>query len=343
MAHLKMTGRPALTPLWTDYQNSQSSLPTLRTAQTPLLSPSPLSPKTLPSPMYPISHEGLMQMEDRALVDSLTNSIKSTSLSSPKSARSPHGRSPLVSKLEEASRHLTRPLRTRARISKLKSPIVTIGGPGMTQSYGQGGSEGTHRDERNADAFVIARSLRRQSSSPAGNSTGAETPKPKRPDHLTLRAIIRPRAPGRQTFLIQRTLDINELRAKASAQSPETPQSASPAIAIRKPLPVLSKLASNAKQPGAGPQSPKTTSPTADYEKSIRDPKAVPITLDPVVTSLPGLGMLLMSGHVQRGDIIYLPVPHAEAWPQTIRYLYNGQCELTEAMRQNILYLGGSV
>ena len=58
---------------------------------------------------------------------------------------------------------------------------------------------------------------------------------------------------------------------------------------------------------------------------------------------LPVLGALLASGHVREGDIIYLPMPHAEAWPQTAQYVYTGQGELTEAIRENILYLAGKV
>lgn len=54
------------------------------------------------------------------------------------------------------------------------------------------------------------------------------------------------------------------------------------------------------------------------------------------------LAALLGSGHVREGDVIYLPLPHAEAWPQTARYVYTGG-ELTQAVRENILYLAGKV
>lgn len=62
-----------------------------------------------------------------------------------------------------------------------------------------------------------------------------------------------------------------------------------------------------------------------------------------IADALPALGMFLTSDHVKRGDVIYLPVPCAKAWPQTVRYVYTRRGELTEAMRQNILYLGGRV
>lgn len=58
---------------------------------------------------------------------------------------------------------------------------------------------------------------------------------------------------------------------------------------------------------------------------------------------LPVIAALLVSGHVREGDVIYLPMPHADAWPQTAQYVYTGQGELTDAIRENILYLAGKV
>ncbi len=57
----------------------------------------------------------------------------------------------------------------------------------------------------------------------------------------------------------------------------------------------------------------------------------------------PVLAALLYSGHIRKGDIIDLPLPCPECWPQTVAHAYTGQGELTEAIRQNILYLGGKV
>lgn len=51
----------------------------------------------------------------------------------------------------------------------------------------------------------------------------------------------------------------------------------------------------------------------------------------------------MLSGHVKTGDSIDLPMPHPEAWPQTLAYVYMGNGELTEAVRQNVKYLGGRV
>jgi hypothetical protein len=58
---------------------------------------------------------------------------------------------------------------------------------------------------------------------------------------------------------------------------------------------------------------------------------------------LPVLAALMLSGHIRKGDIVDLPMPHPEVWPQTVAYIYTGQAELTASMKQNILYLGGKV
>lgn len=51
----------------------------------------------------------------------------------------------------------------------------------------------------------------------------------------------------------------------------------------------------------------------------------------------------MLSGHVREGDIIDLPLPRPKAWPQTLAYVYTGQGDLTDAMKENILYLGGKI
>lgn len=51
----------------------------------------------------------------------------------------------------------------------------------------------------------------------------------------------------------------------------------------------------------------------------------------------------MLSGHVKKGDSIDLPVPHPEAWLDVITYIYTGRGPLTFAMRQNIMFLAGSV
>ena len=43
------------------------------------------------------------------------------------------------------------------------------------------------------------------------------------------------------------------------------------------------------------------------------------------------------------GNVIHLPIPHPEAWKDTVTHVYTGDGELTEAIKQNIIYLGGKV
>ncbi|TDZ20602.1 hypothetical protein Cob_v006772 [Colletotrichum orbiculare MAFF 240422] len=40
-------------------------------------------------------------------------------------------------------------------------------------------------------------------------------------------------------------------------------------------------------------------------------------------------------------DVIDLPMPHPEAWASTVAYVYTGQGDVTDAVRENILYLAG--
>ncbi|GJC84945.1 hypothetical protein ColTof4_06840 [Colletotrichum tofieldiae] len=69
----------------------------------------------------------------------------------------------------------------------------------------------------------------------------------------------------------------------------------------------------------------------------------MPIHLQYARSSLPVLAALIVSGHITTGDVIDLPLPHPEVWPNTVAYVYTGQGEVTDAVRENILYLAGKV
>lgn len=50
----------------------------------------------------------------------------------------------------------------------------------------------------------------------------------------------------------------------------------------------------------------------------------------------------MMSPQIRHGDTIDLPIPHPEAWPETVAFAYTGEDELmTEPVRRNMYYLGG--
>jgi hypothetical protein len=59
--------------------------------------------------------------------------------------------------------------------------------------------------------------------------------------------------------------------------------------------------------------------------------------------SVPLLAALIASGHVRKGDLIELPLPHPEAWPATVAYIYTGRDEPTTTVKENITYLTGKV
>lgn len=51
-----------------------------------------------------------------------------------------------------------------------------------------------------------------------------------------------------------------------------------------------------------------------------------------------------MSKQVRVGDTIELPLPHPEAWAETVAWVYIGEEELaTPKVRDNVQYLGGRV
>lgn len=51
----------------------------------------------------------------------------------------------------------------------------------------------------------------------------------------------------------------------------------------------------------------------------------------------------MLSEIVRPGDTVELPLPHPHAWEDTVANVYTGRVALTEHIRQNILYLGGSI
>lgn len=59
---------------------------------------------------------------------------------------------------------------------------------------------------------------------------------------------------------------------------------------------------------------------------------------------LPVIAALVYSGHIKDPrDVIDLPMPHPEDWTRTVTYVYTGEGELTDKIRENILYLGGKI
>ncbi|KAK9416375.1 hypothetical protein SUNI508_01792 [Seiridium unicorne] len=374
--------RPSLEPVWTSYRHPDG-MPhaTSKPAISPDLTASPMSSQSLPSPMYPSSYGGNMIQHERAMVNSFDERSRSIPMNSA-SLRPIDEGSSLSGRFER-----TVVLPPLQRKYELPSPLLepkTINphrGPPESPSLSLGRSNSTSMERRplpppppaprkqsvlqireqlrdwghvyygnvkTADAFIIARSLRQNSVSPLESKRVVGWPKYKAPNSLTVRAIIRPQALERQSFLIQRTFDTDELRATI------------PDPVYVSPLPAIPERRVSASSAGASPRLPHgrrrssvkssellsgrgRASASIDYETLIRDTKAVPIHLKYARAYLPVVAALLVSGHVREGDIIYLPLPHAEAWPQTVEYIYTGQGELTGAIRENIVYLAGKI
>ncbi|XXH06077.1 Type 2 glycosyltransferase [Hypoxylon texense] len=358
------------------------------------LSPSAMSPRTLPSPnpIHPASYDGSMQRQDRALVDSFDQRAKHVVTNAPLTPIDEYTPSPLVARLEKISilppmslahgatapaspglsprrdsqRFIEAPVsgRTSLPVTPARSPNY-LSVNDMSPPSSRRSSVLELRDQlrtwghvyygnaKSADAFIIARSLRRT------NGTSADTTKdldyrqgppntpasPSPPKRLTVRAIVRPRALDRPSFLIQRNFDVEQLRAtvpepprysNAAAHSPTSPLAHGHHLAAAQTRSRRSSSvqSSTLLRSGAG---------SIDLDGLMRDAKAVPIHLKYARVYLPVIAALLSSGHVHEGDVIYLPMPHAEAWPQTAQYVYTGQGELTDAVRENILYLAGKV
>ncbi|RYP07239.1 hypothetical protein DL765_009229 [Monosporascus sp. GIB2] len=212
-------------------------------------------------------------------------------------------------------------------------------------------------DAKTADAFVIARSLRRPQTGiiddkrAAADRQSVTSPPSSR---QTVRAIVRPRALERRPFLIQRTFDMDELRATipdpparsegAVTDGSAVGSSSSPGQARATAPRGHQQPASSSRRRSSSVKSGALLSGRSgplDPESLMRDAKAVPIHLKYARAHLPVLAALLASGHVREGDVVYLPLPHPEAWPQTARYVYTGQGEPAPTVRENIAYLAG--
>lgn len=67
----------------------------------------------------------------------------------------------------------------------------------------------------------------------------------------------------------------------------------------------------------------------------------IPLRPHPSLGGLPALAAIILSRRVAAGDVVELPLPHPDFWPQTASYIYRNRGELTDEVRQNIEHLGG--
>ncbi|KAL2136504.1 hypothetical protein VTI74DRAFT_3329 [Chaetomium olivicolor] len=190
-----------------------------------------------------------------------------------------------------------------------------------------------------ANCFVSAVSLRRPSDNPSADDDAAARGRPAGDkNRVTIRALVRPCALNRKPFRLSRTFDMDELRATIpemapASAGPRRSSAQSAELDSRSPLPAIRRR-SSAISMECGP----------DHDRSpARKQTTVPIHLAYARAFFPVLAAFLYSGHIQTRDIIELPIPYPEAWKQTVAHVYTGQGEMAEAIKQNILYLGGKV
>ncbi|KAK4191872.1 hypothetical protein QBC35DRAFT_279934 [Podospora australis] len=188
-----------------------------------------------------------------------------------------------------------------------------------------------------ADCFVAAVALRRPSeNSSADEGSAAKFKTPEQSNKVTVRVRVRPCALDRQPFLLTRTFDMNLLRATLPEPAPVLggPRRTSADHGSRNTLPPERRRSSVTVRGEPSPGRDSTY---------IRSTNTVPIHRPYAFAFFPVLAALLYNKHIQPRDIIDLPLPHPEAWGSTVAHVYTGQGELTEPIRQNILYLGGKV
>ncbi|OLN84389.1 hypothetical protein CCHL11_05904 [Colletotrichum chlorophyti] len=397
--------RPSLHPLWSSQYNL-GGFPRSpdRPAHSSYFSPSPHSPKSLPTPVFP-SNDGSMRQHERAMVDRLGQRLRQAQrveLSPPKSTTRPRPLSPLAEHPTSGTRRYSaapisprRPVpppsatpvsprmpsgRRQTLAAETRSMLLAGLGEESQRRQSVAGAgffarskdaEKRHQleqlrawghvylgDAKTSDVFVQAVALRRQSdaSTNSDNSTGGSSsprmpPTPTTASHQTaIRARVRPRALDRKPFLIQRNFDIEQLRSTVPDPlpiSPATDQRRRPSLA-GSPLPkaVSPRPSAARRRSSSSAYSPLPYTrglKSGDSRSPSRGATTMPIHLQYARSSLPVLAALIVSGHITTGDVIDLPLPHPEVWANTVAYVYTGQGELTEAVRENILYLAGKV
>jgi len=187
-----------------------------------------------------------------------------------------------------------------------------------------------------ADVFINAVSLRRPS---LALMKEEKVDKNSSSNLVTIRARVLPKEKERKPFLIQKELDVEELRrciplTQSAKERPPVVLRRSSRDRRRSTQLCNISLRRGSANAGMGTKS------------KLSAKTSVPIHIKYALHYLPVLAALMLSGHVKKGDTIDLPVPSPESWSDTIAYIYMGSTSkegITTCMRDNILHLGGNV
>ncbi|EWZ51875.1 hypothetical protein FOCG_14184 [Fusarium oxysporum f. sp. radicis-lycopersici 26381] len=166
---------------------------------------------------------------------------------------------------------------------------------------------------------------------------------------LTTRVAVH--SPGRKSIILTRTFDLDELRATLPVMSPleRHKENRRASVVTLQPPSVSSRASSpgisheRRHSHGVLPRVDAKHSPAYERRGSRQGCGPVAIRLSYARTYLPVLAAVILSEHVRPGATVELPLPHPHAWGDTVAHVYTGRVTLTEPIKQNILYLGGSV
>ncbi|KAI5467407.1 hypothetical protein BGZ63DRAFT_398985 [Mariannaea sp. PMI_226] len=206
---------------------------------------------------------------------------------------------------------------------------------------------------RAADLLVIPVELRGQAASPVHGDDGDMRSRFPEEGRLTTRVVIHSRS--RKPLALTRTFDLRELRATIPDVVVETPgfptgrrrasisgiQGLTPMVGTS-PRTLLSHVFYRDTR-NLSARAPNFESPRSDNRVRRLPFAAVPMHLEYARKYLPVLASIILSDFVRPGDTIELPLPHPRAWEETVAYTRTGRVELTQPVRQNIIYLGGKV
>ncbi|KAJ4016532.1 hypothetical protein NW752_003658 [Fusarium irregulare] len=370
MASAEARPRPAIEPIRTTGPDLNiRSLRSRIIQKSPSWTPSPLSPRSLPLPRLRVARDEDVEQNDDMDVDprekprrdslrqeaSLRNvSLRPISelapLFPPQVFRRPtlteETRGRLLRESDAEPRRGSMPLDYERRQSAPGGPLHTraIQIARQRDQLHRRRLAGSYRP-REPEIFVQPVELRRLSVLP---SSDAEPPSPHPVDgRLTTRVVVH--SPGKKAVVLSRTFDLEELRATLPPISP-VEQTDRRASVTSLQLPLTSSRSSSPGYPqsrrssyGALPRKHLSPSPVSDRRGSRQSLPPVPIRLNYARRYLPVLAAIILSELVKPGDIVEVPLPHPRAWEDTVAYVYTGRNVLTEPIKQNILYLGGSI
>ncbi|KAM0283880.1 hypothetical protein ACHAQH_002262 [Verticillium albo-atrum] len=341
--------RPTLTPLWTpSYSFDGRPRSPMKAPRPPhIYSSSPSSPKTLPTPVYPPgSHEGLMRQHERAMVDRLDQRLRQdkqkSELSPPGSACVSRPLSPItegqttasqfvsVSPLPSARRAFQPPPTPASPTSTFPRRLTLVAETrsmllaGLTDEAGPRQSVPYHarRESQAGQQNFLLEGLRAWGHVYYGEAKNAD---------VFVNAVA-----------LRRTSDASSVSEHSITD--ETPQH-SPNLGHQPRRHSVVRARVRPRDIDRKPFLIQREFDLTELRSTIPDPlsAAVPIHLEYARAHLPVLAALIVSGHVREGDVIDLPLPHPESWSNTVAYVYTGQGELTDAVRDNILHLAGKV